>query len=449
MRIENIHYVPSEEFSAGERLYNLFRYLQLSAEFGCGEQGKALIDRVLSVMDEQAAEFQRLTLAQRDPDEPDELDAIRALRPTGPRRMLKSLPEDYSRRLKGSFNARMAGCTLGAALEFQPVETMRNWAELFGEPYPPRDYWRYTMRDPMDAHYIVGKNIDLTQGHMDAVPPDDDTVYTLLGLLTLEQYGPDFTQAQLAEIWKRYLPLGADDNYGLRGCFWGERIMLKNLLNGVDLHEAGLDKNPNLQNVAGWTRIDAYAYACPGWPEKAAELAYRDVSLNHRRNGVYGAMFMAAAISAAFAVDDPIEAVRIGLTEIPANCLLANEINWILRQKLTGWEDAYALIWDRLRGMFNGSATSTAVQVVAGLMIGGGDVTRTLGETVALGGDNDCTGATAGSIVGAVKGIDRVPENWTKPFQGRMHVYLNETPEYLCIDDVCARIEAVARRCMA
>ena len=42
---------------------------------------------------------------------------------------------------------------------------------------------------------------------MDAVSPDDDTIYTLLGLLTMEEYGPGFTQEQMAEIWKRYLPL--------------------------------------------------------------------------------------------------------------------------------------------------------------------------------------------------------------------------------------------------
>ena len=70
--------------------------------------------------------------------------------------------------------------------------------------------------------------------------------------------------------------------------------------------------NPNLQGIAAWTRADSYGYVFPGNPEKAAALAYRDASINHRRNGVYGSMFMAAAISAAFTVDDPMEAVRIG-----------------------------------------------------------------------------------------------------------------------------------------
>lgn len=66
---------------------------------------------------------------------------------------------------------------------------------------------------------------------------------------------------------------------------------------------------------------------------KAAYLAYKDCSINHRRNGVYGAMFMAATISAAFVVDDPMEAVKIGLTEIPENCLFAEGIRWALDNK--------------------------------------------------------------------------------------------------------------------
>ena len=35
-------------------------------------------------------------------------------------------------------------------------------------------------------------------------------------------------------------------------------------------------------------RADAYGYACPGRPELAAELAWRDAGLTHRRTGIYG-----------------------------------------------------------------------------------------------------------------------------------------------------------------
>ena len=106
-------------------------------------------------------------------------------------------------------------------------------------------------------------------------------------------------------------------------------------------------------------------------------------------NGVYGSMFMAAAISAAFAVGDPLEAVRIALTEIPENCLFAEGIRWALEQTPANYQEAYDLTWDRYRGMFNGSALTNAIHVVMGLRLGQGDFTRTIGETVAMSGDND------------------------------------------------------------
>ena len=63
-----------------------------------------------------------------------------------------------------------------------------------------------------------------------------------------------------------------------------------------------------------------------------------------------------------------------------------------------------------------------------------------------MSGDNDCTGATAGSILGAVIGIDPIPSHWTAPFQGRMHIYLNEQPEYLPLQSVCDRFERLAEK---
>lgn len=443
MKLKDVKYVPFSDTWLREKTDDITRYLRLSAEYGCSEKGSRIYEGLKNDISSRIAQFQELVLEQKDADEPDDLEGIRRLRPGGPRRLLYELPQDYSSRLRGAFYGRMAGCTLGAALEFNPIETMKAWAEYFGDDFPPTDYWTH-IKDPMAPHYITGKKIDLTRGHMDAVPPDDDTIYTLLGLLTMEEYGMDFTQEEMAEIWMRYLPLDGDN--GSRGCYWGERIMMKNLLDGLKLPKAGLEGNPNLQNIAGWTRADSYGYVCPGWPERAAELAYRDCSVNHRRNGVYGAMFMAAAISTAFVVDDPVEAVRIGLTEIPENCLFAEGIRWALEHPCKDYREAADKMWSVYDGMFNGSAITNAIHVVMGLDIGKKDFTRVIGETIAMSGDNDCTGATAGSIAGAVIGADAIPAKWTAPFRGRMHIYLKGLPEYLDIEEVCGRYEALARK---
>ncbi len=441
MKIQDVRYVPYSDTWLRERTEDITRYLRVAAEFGCSMEGREIYEDFQAEIGRTLDRFQALVLAQKDPDEPDDLESIRALRPDGPRRLATELPPDYGERLRGAFYGRMAGCTLGAALEFNPIDTMKAWAEYFGDNYPPTDYWSH-IKDPMAKHYITGKKLDLTREHMDAVPPDDDTIYTLLALLTLEEYGTEFTHADMEHIWKKYLPLG--DEGGGRGCWWGERIMMENLLSGMKAPEAGLYRNPNLQNIAGWTRADAYGYVCPGWPEKAAALAYMDCSINHRRNGVYGAMFMAATIAAAFVVEDPMEAVRIGLTEIPEHCLFAEGIRWALENKSADYREAADKCWARYDGMFNGSALTNAIHVVMGLDIGQKDFTRVIGETIAMSGDNDCTGATAGSICGAVIGLKNIPEHWIKPFHGRMHIYLKEHPEYLELEEVCGRLERLA-----
>ena len=430
MKIEQVHY--SDRFQEAfwhEEIDDISRYLRLAAEYGRTQEGESYCRELEDALKQVKQKFEQLALSARDPQEPDDLPEILVQRPDGPRQLLTGLPEDYAQRLRGAFYGRMAGCTLGAALEFEPIPAAKSWAERFGDLYPLTDYWS-EVRWPEDPHYIVGKKKDLTRAGMDAIPPDDDTMYTLLGLLTMEAYGPDFTQEQMAEIWKKYLPLGRDYVAGgEKGCWWGERSLLKNLLAGVPLPQAGVAGNPNLQGIAAWTRADSYGYVFPGNPEKAAALAYRDASINHRRNGVYGSMFMAAAISAAFAVDDPMEAVRIGLTEIPKDSLFAEGIRWALAQSPSDYPEAFDQTWARYRGMFNGSALTNAIHVVMGLKIGGGDFTKTIGETVAMSGDNDCTGATAGSILGAVIGIGNIPEHWIRPFHGRMHGYAYNTGE--------------------
>ncbi|MCQ2770670.1 MAG: ADP-ribosylglycohydrolase family protein, partial [Clostridia bacterium] len=62
--------------------------------------------------------------------------------------------------------------------------------------------------------------------------------------------------------------------------------------------------------------------------------------------------------------------------------------------------------------------------IVFGLALGEGDYTKAIGNTVAIGYDNDCTGATVGSIMGAMLGFDKIPEQWYKNFNDRIDTYI-------------------------
>ena len=65
---------------------------------------------------------------------------------------------------------------------------------------------------------------------------------------------------------------------------------------------------------------------------------------------------------------------------------------------------------------FNHAITNAAI-VIAGLLLGEGDFTRTICTTVMCGLDTDCTGATAGSIMGCALGTRGIPAKWTAPFR--------------------------------
>jgi ADP-ribosylglycohydrolase len=158
-------------------------------------------------------------------------------------------------------------------------------------------------------------------------------------------------------------------------------------------------------------------------------------------------MFFSAAMSAAFAVDDPVEALRIGLSEIPRDCGLARDIAWALRESksVKNYRDARKAVDERFKGMSTVHTNNNACLTVFGITIGGTDVTRVIGETVAMGMDNDCTAATAGSLVGAVVGKKGIPRHWYSRFNNRVKSYLIRKPLFR-IDDLLRRFEAQARK---
>ncbi len=157
-------------------------------------------------------------------------------------------------------------------------------------------------------------------------------------------------------------------------------------------------------------------------------------------------MYFAAAIAAAFVVDDPLDACRIALGEIPTGCRLADDIAWALDHcdSIKDYLHARRLVDERFPGMCSVHTNNNACLTLFGLALGRRDVTKVIGNTVAMGLDNDCTAATAGSIVGACVGASNVPSHWYEPFNGRVRTYMNGR-EWFDIDDIVKRFKTQAR----
>jgi len=406
------------------------------------EYGAKGIDRLIAALDRQidrtTATIRRLpvdkTMAMR---EPDDIRTIRGLRPRGPRRLWDSFDaKKYADRVEGALLGRFAGCTLGAPVEFWPVPKMEALAKENGMAFPPLDYWKY-VPEPYEKRYGVSPRELYTRDKMNGVPVDDDITYTLLGLLIAEDSGPDFTVNDVGAAWLKYLP---------HACT-AEDVALKNLKRGVPAMKAGAIDNPFCEWIGADIRSDPWGYLAPGLPEKAADMAWHDAYISHRRQGIYGEMYFSAVIAAAFAVDDPVEALEIGLTEIPRDCETAKAVRWALKQapKIRNYKQARKAADEYRKGMSGVHTILNAMLTIWGITMHGTDFSRVIGEVVAMGQDNDCTAATAGSIVGAVVGRAGIPKHWYKRFNNTVYTYMIKRTKFR-IDDVVKRFGRQAVR---
>ena len=124
--------------------------------------------------------------------------------------------------------------------------------------------------------------------------PDDDTSYQIVGLNTLEKYGPDLSCRQLGREWCAWLP--AIDKVLAEG------LALERMRSGIEPPESG--RHPIGEAIGGQMKGEIWGLICPDNPKLAAEYARRDGVVAHCDNGVYGEQFIAAMISAAFGEKD-------------------------------------------------------------------------------------------------------------------------------------------------
>ncbi len=386
------------------------------------------------------AELEKLPVdANKAKNEPSDLATIKKLRPDGPRKMVDKIDfKKYRKRLAGAFTGRLAGCILGAPVEFWSVEKMEALAKENGDDFAPTDYWSYVY-EPKRRRYNHKKSVveQYTRYKMDGVPVDDDIAYTLLGLLILEEHGVEFSTDDIGKAWLKYLPFACS----------AEDMALKNLHKGIAAKKTATKNNPYCEWIGADIRSDAWGYVCPGWPEKAAQMAYNDAYISHRRQGIYGEMFFAATIAASFVVETPEAALQVGLSEIPRNCALAKAIRWALKIAPTvkNYRQARDAVDKKFIGMHGVHTINNACLSVFGLCIGGDDFTSAIGHTVAMGLDNDCTAATVGSIAGALASIDNIDDKWYKNFNDTIHSYLKGKTKFK-ISSVVNRFEKQAKK---
>lgn len=346
--------------------------------------------------------------------EPSDLPAIRAARPAErihlpPLRLTDAALRD---KVYGAWQGRVSGCLLG-----KPVEGWRR-PRMWG-------YLKETDRFPLSGYFTLTAPADVRERYearpdrcfidtVDHMPEDDDTNYTTTGLAILQRHGPGFTPLDVAQFWLNEIPI-------LHTCT-AERVAYRNLSLLIPPPASATFRNPYREWIGAQIRADFWGYAAAGNPALAAEFAWRDACVSHVKNGIYGEMWAAAMIAAAFVSNDLRLILEAGLGEIPAHCRLAKDVRTVMEWHLQGlsYDEASDRIhakWDENRAHDWCHTISNAMVVTLGLLWGERHFGRSLTRAVQACFDTDCNGATVGSIVGILHGAAQVPSEWTDPFQ--------------------------------
>lgn len=390
--------------------------------------------------------------------EPSDLEGIRLQRPAGPRRQAQQdIPYD---KFLGAWLGRCAGCALGKPVENGPFmggtagnpgwKNVYLWFEAAGA-WPIRGYTPGT--SPFGK--VIGlEKLGCAKSHREHIrfmESDDDIRYTVLGLRLLEEKGRNFDTWDVGKHWHNHLTYGqvctaetqAYLNFarvtahsegwstGRRPADWQQKLAwVRNY------------RNPYREWIGAQIRADGLAYGAAGNPELAAEFAWRDASLSHVKNGVYGEMFVAAMIAAAFVEPDPLKLIEIGLSEIPRNSRLTHDIRQAVEIAQTSHSQLELVdrVWQAFSHYHPVHTNNNAALVTAALVFAGAErepgsdgspsepsaAFETAITTAVLGGwDTDCNGATVGSIMGAKLGAAALPKNWIEPLHDTLYAEVN------------------------
>ena len=345
--------------------------------------------------------------------EPSTLEEIRAALGPPPDVPPLTLDDDGLRdRLLAAWLGRCAGCNLGKPVEGWSRERIRRYLEL-ADAYPIDDY--LPVLDPFPEGLKLNWCWpETTRGNVRFMARDDDTDYTILGMHILEDRGFEFGPMDVAEEWLDHLPFTQ--------VYTAERAAYRNLIHGLVAPGTATYRNPYREWIGAQIRADMWGYVYPGDPERASLLAFQDSSLSHTQNGIYGEMWVAALIAACFVTDDMRAALEISLAYVPPRTRLTEAVRDAMDLHARGldWEDARDQIEERYGHYAFVHTVNNAALVAAGLLWGAGDYSRTIGLAVQGGWDTDCTGATAGSVFGAMHGTAALPGHWIDPLNDRV-----------------------------
>lgn len=344
-------------------------------------------------------------------NEPDDFEEILKLTKKYETQLKVPERKELLNKVRGAWYGRICGCVLGKPIECMGCDEITELLKRTGN-YPMNRYVTYDDVDNNDFSDLIFPIVEKihTFNPVDGAPADDDTNYIAMGYKIIEQHGRDFTSDDVLDSWVNLQSINA---YGT-----AERIAYKNSTDGFRAPETALYQNPYREWIGAQIRGDFYGWINPADPKAAAKMAWTDARISHTKNGIYGEMWVSAMLAAAAGGASALEAIKVGLSYVPATSRFYEAVSKVLSDYESGVteEEFFADFhkrWDFSNKHHEVHVISNAEVVAAALLYGNNDYGRTVCITVENGFDTDCNAATAGSVIGMIIGADNISNEWT------------------------------------
>lgn len=410
-------------------------YKQLSTEYRqCEEEGldvaplKPAFDRIIYMPDCPEKQlyadrlFEELRRLSKKPDypyvEPDDIDSILAASNCADVKPTQPDIGTLNQKIAGAWYGRIAGCLLGKTVEGIRTDELIPFLKCSGN-YPMHRYM-YSTDVPENANEIYRFNFPsrVYADKLACAPADDDTNYTCLYQLLIDRYGRDFTSQDVCAFWQSRQPKTAYCT--------AERAAYRNMSDGIQPPNTAVYQNAFREWIGAQIRGDYFGYINPGDPLEAAKMAWKDASVSHVKNGIYGEMLISAMLARAAVSDDILDIINTGISCIPSACRLTERLNELLGKHAGGVDESSVFNW--IHAIYNEKVghdwchtISNALIVCACLLYGNNDYGRSICMAVQTGFDTDCNAATVGSILGMKNGLSSIDKYWIGPLHGKLN----------------------------
>jgi ADP-ribosylglycohydrolase len=299
-------------------------------------------------------------------------------------------------RIKGAWAAQVIGVTFGLPAEF-------NYNSTHISDYQPLEWTADQMKNEFDIR-----------------PGTYDDIYMDLSFMeVIEKEGIDAPAQSFANSF-------ANRDYKL---WFANQTARYNIRNGLTPPESGhWLNNPCADDIDFQIEADFIGLMSPGMVNSAAELCDKVGHIMNYGDGYYGGLFVASLYSLALVADDASDIpsiVETAINVIPPESNFAKCVKDVIqwhKQYPDDWQMAWFKTFQKW-GMdvgsplgvfepFNIDAKINSAWVVVGLLYGEGDFTRTFEIATRCGDDADCNPATAGGVLAAIVGYDKIPDFW-------------------------------------